>query len=383
MKFFKGPATFARFAVAGPRVRDFGESHLERLRELAGRSAVGWAGGVHCKDTEFTLEKNVYPDHLAFDFWEQVAKLPPDRLKAYYEIDLKALCRHNPSGLPSARQKREAKASSRDRLEQEAKDGRYLTWRLVPVLWDAVRGEVLFGSTSAGAAERFAALFAETFRADLTQAPSLGEGLTPLSAGRLALRFDGDARHSQLSTFVKGVTPDAPAWCAADGDLDFLGNEWLLWLWHASTECDTLTLKDGTTATYMLSGGLRLDCPRGETGDDTINAESGARTPEAREALKTGKLPRKAAMTLVRNGDQFAFKIDAESLSVTAAKLPKPDGDAVGRAAEEHRLGVLRDLSETLDLLFQRFLDVRLSSDWAGELADIQGWIKRGAKVRS
>ena len=51
--------------------------------------------------------------------------------------------------MPSARQKREARDTARQRLEDEAKDGRFLRRKAVPVLWDALSNELLVGSTSA------------------------------------------------------------------------------------------------------------------------------------------------------------------------------------------------------------------------------------------
>ncbi len=42
----------------------------------------------------------------------------------------------------------------------------------------------------------------------------------------------------------------------------------------------------------------------------------------------------------------------------------------------------MRELVETLDLLYARFLAVRLSADWAGELARVQRWLA-GAEQRA
>lgn len=50
---------------------------------------------------------------------------PSDLFKAYYEADPAALSKDNKSGLASAKQKREAKASAHDRHKVEARDGRF------------------------------------------------------------------------------------------------------------------------------------------------------------------------------------------------------------------------------------------------------------------
>ena len=85
-------------------------------------------------------------------------RLPGALLKAYYEADLAALSRDDPSGFASAKQKREAKESARDRLEAEAKDGRFKRRKCTPVLWDRAANEVLFGATSTTHVDRLAEL---------------------------------------------------------------------------------------------------------------------------------------------------------------------------------------------------------------------------------
>src|SRR6187397_2598748 len=134
MGFFSGRATFARYRVSVSAPRAFSEQHLAKLAEhAAGRQRmisadgveVGWTAGDHILDTQFDLAKNVINDQLFFALRVDQTKLPSDLLRAYFAMDLAALSKANPSGRPSGRQKREARESARDRLEHEAKDGRY------------------------------------------------------------------------------------------------------------------------------------------------------------------------------------------------------------------------------------------------------------------
>src|SRR5262245_28623237 len=172
MGFFSGRATFLRFKVHGANPKRFGESHLERLdNHKAGRQKIatadgvetGWAGSEHVLDTEFDLAKNIVNDTLHFDLRIDVDKLPTDLLRAYTAVELKALSADNPSGIPSGRQKREAKEIAKERLEKEAKDGRFRKRKCIPILWDAPSNEVLFGATSLAQVDRFAALFRQSF----------------------------------------------------------------------------------------------------------------------------------------------------------------------------------------------------------------------------
>src|SRR5438105_2998451 len=99
-----------------------------RLRRWARENYVpaderetGWTAGEHVLDTDFGLAKNVINDTLHFDLRVDVDRLPADLLRAYTAVELKALTKDNPSGFPSARQKREAKETARERLEAEAR----------------------------------------------------------------------------------------------------------------------------------------------------------------------------------------------------------------------------------------------------------------------
>ena len=395
MSFLSGTVTMTRYRVRGPKPLTFGAEHLARLRDHARPQiassdgvAVGWAAGDSYADTDFTEMKNVYPDHLLFDLWVETSRLPPDRLRAYYSAELKARAKDNPSGFASARQKREARAAARERLEHEAKDGRYKRWTLTPCCWDAGRNEVWVATTSAAQLGRFEQQFAQTFRADLTQPRHVGECPDPLTADRLARSVAPAAADAGPSRLVGEADPERPAWCAGDDDLGFLGNEFLLWLWWRADDAadgDTLRLQDGSELVYMLSGGVKLDCPLGTTGNGTLNHDGPARMPEAKRALATGKLPRKAGLTLVRHDQQYGVHLQAETLALSAVKLPRPPADAGGaRAAAEHRLQACRDLSEALDLAFAAFLAVRLSVDWVVELPRLRRWLaraERGAKV--
>src|SRR4051812_28815613 len=157
MGFYNGRVSFLRFKVNGPAPRLFDDEHLARLADhAAGRQRiasadgveVGWTAGEHILDTDFQFAKNIINDTLHFELRVDVDKLPGDLLRAYTAIELKALSKDNRSGFASAKQKREAKESARDRLELEARDGRYKKRKCIPVLWDRLSNEVLFGSTA-------------------------------------------------------------------------------------------------------------------------------------------------------------------------------------------------------------------------------------------
>src|SRR5207253_5847316 len=100
------------------------------------------------------------------------------------------------------------------------------------------------------------------------------------------------------------------------------------------TETDTIKAADDSEITILLSRTLTLECPRGQTGHETITSEGPTRLPEARRAIQAGKLPRKVGVTLVRHDQQYDLTLQAETLAVGSAKMPAPEEES-GRALLE------------------------------------------------
>jgi hypothetical protein len=167
------------------------------------------------------------------------------------------------------------------------------------------------------------------------------------------------------------------AWILDETSRDFLGNEYLLWLWYAlETAGDEIVLSDGTEATVMLANSLALECPRGQTGKESITHEGPSRLPESRRAIQSGKLPRKVGLIVNRHDMQYELTLHAETLAVGSARLPAPEASEE-RARLEERITQIRHLVETLDLLYDAFGQKRASDDWSKELGRMQKWLQR------
>jgi hypothetical protein len=387
MGFFSGRVTCSRYRVKGASPGLFGPEYLKRLKAHAiGKQKivatdgveVGWTAGTHILDTSFDLEKNVVNDTLHFSLRVDAQKWPADLLRAYAAVELEALAASNPSGIPSARQKREARETARARLEDEAKDGRFLRRKAYPVLWDAQSNELLVGTTAVTPIDRLHTLFEQTF----------GLGFEPLTAGPQAHRLAEPRRQTRgiedasLSAFLPGNSPSEVAWVLDEASRDFLGNEFLLWLWFMlDCDSDTMTLSDGSEAAVMLTRTLVLECPRGQNGRQTIASEGPTHLPEARRAIQSGKLPRRVGLIVVRHDQQYEFTLQAEALSVSGCRMPAPEG-IEERARLEERVTQIRHLLETLDLLYDAFGHQRAGDDWPKELARIQKWLARQDRTR-
>jgi hypothetical protein len=371
-----------RFRVGGRALRTFGPEHLDALANQAiGKQRIaegdgshaGWIAGDHILDTSFDLAKNVVNDalHVLMRIDEQ--KIPSDLLRAYFQVELKALAGTNPSGHPSAKQKRQAREYAKDRLENEAKDGRYLRRKAIPILWDAPSNELLVGTTSVTALDRLVTLFHQTF----------DRKFEFLGAGRQAFNIaeaSSQTRHvddAKPTGFVPGGQVSEFAWSPDENSRDFLGNEFLLWLlYFVENETDTIKLSDDTEVALMIARSLQLECPRGQTGRESISSDGPTKLPEAHRAIQAGKLPRKMGLTLVRQDSQYELNLQAESLAIGAAKLPAPEAEE-DRARIEERVTQLRHLLETMDLLYAAFLQRRRGDVWSKETGKMKKWLHR------
>jgi hypothetical protein len=388
MGFWNGRVSFTRYRVGGSSPLPFGEDVLELARahrigfhgspEPADGVSTGWAGGDHLLDLTLEMGKNVVGEALHLALRIDADKIPPALLRAYTQIETDARARANPSGVATKGQKQEAKEAALIRALAEAADGRFRRLSHFPVLWDGLTGTLYAGTTSTPVLERLGALFRETF----------GRDLEPISAGSLAASMEfndsslaGPGLDRGLLSLAGDTSIEASnvAWAADDPtNLVHLGNEFLVWAWHAvQNGHDTIALSDGSEVTVMLARTLMLDCPRGETGRDQLTDDAPARLPEALRALQAGKLPRKAGLILVRHGAQYELTLQAETMSVSGAVLPRPEDDGI--SAQELRLArleSLRQLTRTLDLLFAAYLLRRTGATWSEERDRIRRWLQ-------
>jgi hypothetical protein len=374
MGFLTGRVSFTRFQVDGPLPGLFGPEHLERLAahaigtqrtEAKDGVEAGWIAGEDILDLAFELSKNVIADVLHFSLRLDTQKLPADLLRAYAREELQTLAAANPSGRPSTSQKKEARETARLQLEAEAKDGRFTRRKACPVLWDGQRNQVLLGTSSPSVLEQLQRLFKDTF----------GCALTLLDAGHRAVcKVQGEA-DLHPSPFLPASVPFEVAWVNDPTSPTYLGNELLLWLWFLlETEGDAIALSDGSKVSVLMTRTLVLECPRGITGSETIRSAGPTRLPEARRAIQAGKLPRQAGLILVRQDNQYELTLQAETLAVSGVKLPVVEEK--GRAGLEERMGQLRHLLQTLELLYDAFLQRRLGQEWSDEVAKMRRWLQ-------
>ena len=384
MGFDSGSISFRRFAVVGEFSDQVTEVVLERIAEHAlepGEFGVeeveyGWNGGRHIFDGEFSFENNVYADCLFFALRIDTNKVPGVVKKAYTLMEQAAVAKGNPSGFISKSQKGEAKDTVNQKIEEDLKSGKFRRSKLLPLLWD-LPNQTVYCSAAGQNFEKLAEIFERTFKCELQplSAGSLGQRLLvengkrrdyeDLKPTRFAQGPEGESQHPEYPWVAKGPEPK-----------NFLGNEFLLWLWHhADAKDGEVKTKEAGEVAILFDRSLDLDCTYGATGKDSLRGTGPTRMPEAKDALRTGKVPRKAFLTIHARGNQYDFNFNPEQFSLGSAKLPEVEEAETPRVLFEERIALLRDLSKTLDAMYEAFLGVRASSGWESQTGAMRKWI--------
>lgn len=388
MGFLSGSISFDTFRIEGKQPRQFTAKHLETLQEYGIADAksfadeqakVGFLAGGHLLDYDFSEEKNIFVDALHFGIRVDTNQVPAAVRRAWLQIELAVLTADSMGRRPTKAQRQEAQEAVQAQCDDAAASGQFQRMSQFPVLWDAQNALLYCGATSSTAIEVCGDLMSKAFNLELRR----------LSSSRIASEWATGARRvgalndALPASFLGDESSANIGWWGGEKDnYEFLGNEFLVWLWWFwDSQDDVIKLSDGSELDGMFSKTISLECPLGESGKGTFSSEDPTDLPEAAQALRSGKLPRKAGLLLVRNGEQYELTLQAETFSVGGAKIVI-DEDAEGRGILEDRIDALRELRTTLNLLFEAFCERRTGKAWPGELKKIRAWLTAKPRAR-
>jgi hypothetical protein len=376
-----------RFFVDGQPLKQVDDDALEALKAHAigqgglvdkNRTEAGWTTGDHILDIEFDYAKNAVGECLYAAMRIDTNKPPADLVRAYQRINEQGALEASGQETLTKDQRRDAKDQAQSQADREAAAGQFKSMKHIPVLWDLDRNEVYLGTTSPTAVEWFLTLFEQTFDRTLIR----------VGAGAMASRYVAKTGMNGVLTEIRPAHfIDPPDGAQSRYDTtptddprrnDFLGTEWLTWLWHrAQTESAEFAAPGADPVTFMFDKAMDLACAYELTGSDTIRFDDPSRAPEARVALQIGKLPLKAGIRLMRHGEMYALSIRADQMNISSLRLPVIE-DADPRTIFLERVEQIRHATQSLDDLFAVFLRKRLSSDWSNHLNATRGWIAAG-----
>ena len=419
MAFNAGRVSFCRYRVVGDAPLMVDDTVLGTLRDHAFAEAAvaspdqveaGFISGAHLFDTQFSFDTNAFDNPagsvLLFAMRIDTHIVPSEVKQAYQVIEEQAAAALNPSGFASKRQKRDARDVVDRKLHDEVSSGKFRKSKSVPIMWDLAAREIYLGATSASAGEQLAKLMHEAFaiNLELLTSGSLAEVVlagnrrdfedlkpsaftAPPKDARLP-EDDADERPGDINV------PQVPWVAASTSTRDFLGNEWLIWLWwKVETEGGALEVpvvskgkKTDRKSRFavVIDRALDMDCAWDVTGKQTLRGGKPTLLPEAREALIEGKWPRKAGLIIADADDetQWELTLQADKFLVGGCALPKVEDSTSPRDILDQRLLSTLALSGALDGLYHAFLSERMSRAWATTVELIREWIRTRRRRR-
>ena len=378
MAFISGPVSYQRFYVTGSIPSEADDKFMAALNEktfgkiamLADETQVGWIGSRHLFETELEADSICSGRFVQLGMRLDKLKIPANVLKAYIRMEEETALQASGREFLGRQEKRRAKDVAVLRAEQEAKDGRYRRISSFPVLIDLETSSVYLGNLGGAVGEKFMQLFADTF----------GVALEPADPERVATRLLLAANNSRalenlLPSHLIRPPEGADAALAGSFDMNFLGREFLSWLWYQTdAEEGPLRVHGSDDVTVMIDRTICLRCDFGLTGTDTINADGPTSLPEAKAALSIGKQPVKMGLILGCPVGEFRLTLDGPRMTVSSLVLPEDEAEQDARARIEQRFELTADAADLLDALFELFLLKRTNKTWTGELRKMSKW---------
>ena len=160
-----------------------------------------------------------------------------------------------------------------------------------------------------------------------------------------------------------------------------LGREFLTWLWFRSDTAPG-TFTDASGAPFAVSMEQRIVVEGGEGDAKETASVSGSLSPlrEARFGLGTGKKVSRALLRLEKGDMAFQLTLKAEDFSLGSLKTPKLDRQDMDEEPDAlllEKLYLMEMCVGMLDVVYARFLRLRLSPDWEKEVADLRRWLAK------
>lgn len=381
MGFASGSVSYQRFHVTGKMPKDVDDAFVKALNERSfGRippatdqTQYGWIGPGHLFETEIAAERIAFGDYVHVALRIDKLKVPPAILKSYVRQEEEVALQVSGREFLSKFERKKAREAAILRAEQESRDGRFRRAGAVGVLIDLAAKHVYLGNTSTAVADRLMAVFSDTF----------GVVIEPETSGRLASRLTIAAKNGralenlepmQLVRPPDGHAPDETDF--VDRGQDFLGKEFLTWLWFRTDADDgPLRIAGGNDVTVMIDKSLRLKCDFGLTGSTMISADHPVELPEAKAALRIGKSPNRAGVVLGSGLGEFRLSLEAQRWTIGGLTLPEPPAEETDvRTRLENRFEQIADVAGQLDALYDLFLSERIGAKWSTIERAMQKW---------
>lgn len=364
MSFFASTPSFRRFHVSQvPKQVDssdfFQKIKIHSFQPLkeAEEATWGWVSIANLLDTELTPEKVFKDRFLVLGFRVEKRRTPPLLFKAYLDIEEKELLKVKGTSRLTQDELKELKERVKKRCAKEFPP----VSSLYEMVWDFKKKTVYFSGTGNTICNDMAKWFYTTFAQELILLDPLGlAALNPENQKALKL--------VSPTHFTEKSSPSART------DKEFLGEEFLTWIWYLSQQGESLPLENGTIQITMYDH-LQLIS---NSGEEKVSVHGISGNPkEAMMALHQGKKLASVKMMINQEEEEWLLTLKGKTFDFKSVKTPPIDEvEEVDRFVM--RMNALESLSLWIEQLYQRFLNVRLTSAWEEEeLPHIREWIQK------
>lgn len=156
----------------------------------------------------------------------------------------------------------------------------------------------------------------------------------------------------------------------------FLGREFLTWLWYRSDRDEGLFERNGEQVEVWFDAKLVLEAQGDVKEQNVIKSETPTETEEARTSLQNGKQVKEARLRIISDQKQWTLTVKGDDLGLSGIKIPA----LLSREQDEQifeRFYLVEEVQDIVEDLFKGFLRVRLDDDaWRAELAPIRDWVQ-------
>jgi hypothetical protein len=357
MGLLKGTLTFSRYRIVGDSPDDFSAFVNKNIRKFAFQEftseseelSMGWTSIENVLDTQFEYANYALTEYLIFSLRVDKKNVPPSLLKIRSGEAEKAF-------LKERKQERLYKEQRRQILESVRLD---LLSKALPIpaffdiCWRPSKNWLVFGSHSEKLNEQFVKLFERSFQ----------QKLHPFCP------WDKDYLSPEYAEAVAKEEVD-PA---------LLGRDFLTWLWFKSEERNGTITLEGEDLEIVFLRRIILESGNGEYTETVSCQGLHSEMAEGKAALRGGKKIKEAHIRLGRENSECEFSFKADTFEIRSLKMPQTvaqeeEMDKDGRTLE--RIYHLEKVMETIDRLFDAFLNRRFSGSWNQELTKMRKWVE-------
>ncbi len=172
---------------------------------------------------------------------------------------------------------------------------------------------------------------------------------------------------------------------AAYNRYQFLGNEFLTWIWYL-IETNQNTIQDDFFASLEIGHTIVLENNLGDNSKEKITIKGDqAGLEEGRTALRKGAQVTQIHLKCIMNNqntdedESYEFTLKGESFHLTGLKTPKTSSnneEDETEAAILEKAFLLEKVIKVIDTLFIRFVEKKISEEWkTNEIQQIRNWI--------